>query len=98
MAGCCDPFRVKERSANKPFYEHPLVAPQLGQAWQLPARCMMSPQTWQSTVSDARITCVPGVSGGVVAGPAGVGVIDAEGAWSSSGSSAKPGSLAIAAS
>jgi len=29
---------------------------------------MMSPQTWQSTVSDARITCVPGVSGGSVAG------------------------------
>ena len=33
-------------------YEQPLVAPQLGQAWQQPARCMMSPQTWQSTVSD----------------------------------------------
>ena len=26
-------------------YEQPLVAPQLGQAWQDPARCMMSPQT-----------------------------------------------------
>ena len=45
---------------------------------------MMSPQTWQSTVSDARITCVPGVSGGVDAGV----MIDADGAWSSSGSSA----------
>ena len=27
------------------------MAPQLGQAWQLPARCMMSPHTWQSTTS-----------------------------------------------
>jgi hypothetical protein len=45
---------------------------------------MMSPQMWQSTVSDARITCVPGVSGGVVDGV----MIDADGAWSSSGSSA----------
>ncbi len=55
---------------------------------------MMSPQTWQRTVSDARITCVPGVSGGVDAGV----MIDADGAWSSSGSSATDGSLAIAAS
>ena len=60
------------------------MAPQLGQAWQLPARCMMSPQTWQSTVSDARITCVPGVSGGSDDGV----MIAADGAWSSSGSSA----------
>jgi hypothetical protein len=26
-------------------YEQPLVAPQLGHAWQDPARCMMSPHT-----------------------------------------------------
>jgi hypothetical protein len=33
--------------ATRPFrrYEQPLVAPQDGQAWQEPARCMMSPQT-----------------------------------------------------
>src|SRR4249920_3728752 len=75
-------------------YEQPLVAPQLGQAWHEPARCMMSPQTWQSTVSDARVTCVPGVSGGSDAGV----MIAADGAWSSSGSSLKTGSLLIAAS
>ena len=34
--------RADQRDAG---YEQPLVAPQLGQAWQLPARCMMSPQT-----------------------------------------------------
>ena len=27
------------------LYEQPEVAPQLGQAWQEPARCMMSPHT-----------------------------------------------------
>ncbi len=30
------------------------MLPQLGQAWQVPARCMMSPQTWQSTISRSR--------------------------------------------
>lgn len=60
-------------------YEQPLVAPQLGQAWQEPARCMMSPQTWQSTVSDSRTTGRSGIEGGASA---------AEGARSSSGSSA----------
>ena len=37
--------------ADRSGYEQPLVLPQLGQAWQEPARCMMSPQTWQSTTS-----------------------------------------------
>ena len=41
-------------------YEHPLVAPQLGQAWHEPARCMMSPQTWQSTVSMRASRACPG--------------------------------------
>jgi hypothetical protein len=85
------PHHVPESLNSR--YEHPLVAPQLGHEWQLPARCMMSPHTWQSTVSDARITCVPGVSGGSDAG-----VIAADGARSSSGSSGYAGSLAIAAS
>lgn len=40
------------------------MAPQLGQAWQLPARCMMSPHTWQSTVSDWRATGAGGTTGG----------------------------------
>ena len=78
-----DPDRVRFVVVRR--YEHPLVAPQLGQAWQLPARCMMSPQTWQSTVSDARdARACPGVSGGADGGV----MIDADGAWSSSGSSA----------
>ena len=58
--------------------------PQLGQAWHEPARCIMSPQTWQSTISDARITCVPGVRGGSDDGV----MTDADGGWSSSGRSA----------
>ena len=32
-----------ERQMQLDSYEQPLVAPQLGQAWHEPARCMMSP-------------------------------------------------------
>ncbi len=36
---------ITNRALRRAVYEQPLVAPQLGQAWQEPARCMMSPQT-----------------------------------------------------
>ena len=32
-------------------YEQPLVVPQLGQAWQLPARCMTTPHCMHSGAS-----------------------------------------------
>src|ERR1700747_1216604 len=87
------PDRVRRRR-----YEQPLVAPQDGQAWHEPARCMMSPHTWQITTSrDRAFGALTGGAGGAVGAGAGA-VSAADGGWWSSGRSSEVADGVVASS